>query len=311
MSKGNYTNAIRENKISVSMIVKNEEVMLLDCLNSIKQADEIIIVDTGSEDDTTKVIDEFAKMYKGNLIRKNFKWIYDFSAARNESLKYCTKDWVLIIDADETIEKGGINMIKRRIKHVTTDIVRINVKTDMEEFTSPRVFKNNKAFKWHRAAHNILMYVNGDEIPSEYGDKLSILIRSKTSPAHEKDPTRTLDILSRELRKNPDDKRNQYYMARECLRFEDLAGAVYWFERRCVDIDWTNEQADALFLLGDCYSKLGRGKDAVNAWIKVILINPEFKAAYESLAKSFQGPNRNKWMELAKIAKNTNLLFLR
>jgi glycosyltransferase involved in cell wall biosynthesis len=294
---------MKENKISVSMIVKNEEIMLADCLNSIKKADEIVIVDTGSEDDTIKIIKQFSKDNPKKVILKTFKWIDDFSAARNESLKYCTKDFILIIDADETLEAKGIEKLKRRLKHYDDLTLKLKVQTDIEQLWSPRLFQNGKGIHYSGAIHN--------QLSTNEGGQLDVEIRSKTSPAHEKDPERTLRILSKELKKDPLNLRNQYYMARECLRFDDIAGSVYWFERRCEVIDWTNEQADALFLLGDCYSRLGRGQIAVETWVKVILINPEFKAAYQSLASSFRGPNQAKWLELAKLAKNTNLLFLR
>ncbi|MBI2657451.1 tetratricopeptide repeat protein [Candidatus Woesearchaeota archaeon] len=93
--------------ISLCMITKNEEKYLEQCLNSVKGlADEIIIVDTGSTDKTK----EIAKKFSAKII--DFKWIDDFSAARNESIKYATKDWILVLDADEAIEKEGIKAIK-------------------------------------------------------------------------------------------------------------------------------------------------------------------------------------------------------
>lgn len=290
-------------EISVSMIVKNEEVMLLDCLNSIKEVDEIVIVDTGSKDNTIKIIKEFKKTYAGKLILKHFAWVDDFSAARNESLKYCTKEWVLIIDADETLQKDGIKKLKSRLKHYEDLTLKLKVKTDAEELWSPRIFQNKKGIHWLGAIHN--------RLSTNEGGQLDILIRSKTSPAHEQDPDRTLRILTKELKKDPNNSRNQYYMAREYLRFADLTGAIYWFEQRTKELDWSNEQVDAFYLLGDCYSKMNRQIDAVKCWSMALLINPEFGAAYIALSKSFPSPNGTKWAELAKLAKNTNLLFKR
>ena len=73
--------------ISLCMIVKNEELVLGRCLESIKDlVEEIIIVDTGSTDKTK----EIAKLYTNNIY--DFKWINDFSAARNFSFSKATKD---------------------------------------------------------------------------------------------------------------------------------------------------------------------------------------------------------------------------
>ncbi len=76
------------------MIVKNEEAMLAQCLESVKEADEIIIVDTGSKDKTR----EIAQKYTDKVFY--LEWCDDFAKARNEARKECTGDWILSIDAD-------------------------------------------------------------------------------------------------------------------------------------------------------------------------------------------------------------------
>ncbi|MDR2562184.1 MAG: glycosyltransferase [Holophagales bacterium] len=93
--------------ISLAMIVKNEEETLAQCLESVKPiVDEMVIVDTGSTDRTIEIAKGFgASVY-------NFQWCDDFSAARNESLKHCTGEWVLIIDADEAIDPLDYEKIK-------------------------------------------------------------------------------------------------------------------------------------------------------------------------------------------------------
>ncbi len=88
----------RDAEISLCMIVRNEERCLKECLDSIKPwVDEMIVVDTGSTDRTIQIAKE-----AGALIY-SFPWCDDFSAARNESLKFATKDWILWMDADDTI----------------------------------------------------------------------------------------------------------------------------------------------------------------------------------------------------------------
>ena len=85
-----------KNEISLCMIVKNEEEYLPRCLENIKDiVDEIIIVDTGSTDKTV----EIAKSYGAKVYY--FKWNNNFSEARNVSLKYATKDWILILNVDD------------------------------------------------------------------------------------------------------------------------------------------------------------------------------------------------------------------
>lgn len=97
--------------LSLCMIVKNEEKYLEDCLKSVEGVvDEIVIVDTGSTDKTIDI----AKKYKAKLF--NFKWINDFSAARNFALKQCTGSWILYLDADERLKEESKREVKEVIK---------------------------------------------------------------------------------------------------------------------------------------------------------------------------------------------------
>ena len=89
--------------VSLCMIVKDEELFLRDCLESIKNViDQIVIVDTGSRDATIDI----AKEYKASIY--HFKWCDDFSAARQESIKHANCDWILYLDADERLRPESI-----------------------------------------------------------------------------------------------------------------------------------------------------------------------------------------------------------
>ena len=100
----------KKQTISLCMITKNEDLFLEQCLNSVKNlVDEIIIVDTGSTDRTK----EISRKFTDNVF--DFEWCDDFSAARNESLKHATGDWILVLDADETISEKDHHTIKEFI----------------------------------------------------------------------------------------------------------------------------------------------------------------------------------------------------
>ncbi|MGA2025811.1 MAG: glycosyltransferase [Syntrophobacteraceae bacterium] len=88
--------------ISLCMIVKNEEKDLPLCLESVRGlVDEMVVLDTGSEDNTVSVAESFgAKVY-------HMPWPGNFSAARNESLKKAGGNWILYLDADETLDPNG------------------------------------------------------------------------------------------------------------------------------------------------------------------------------------------------------------
>jgi len=99
-------------RLSLAMIVKNEEKHIARCLDSIRGiVDEIIVVDTGSTDKTK----ELAMSYGASVY--DFEWINDFSAARNFSITKSTGDWNLFLDADEYITNDCSDAIRRFIKN--------------------------------------------------------------------------------------------------------------------------------------------------------------------------------------------------
>lgn len=109
--------------LSACLIVRDEELCIGSCLESVKgRVDEILVVDTGSADRTL----ELAGQYADRLLHYN--WVNDFSAARNFSIKSASNDWVLIIDADNTIiqwEEQAISTFLREQSAETTGSVQI------------------------------------------------------------------------------------------------------------------------------------------------------------------------------------------
>ncbi len=100
---------MREPLISLCMIVKNEEKNLPRCLESVRGlVDEIVVLDTGSEDNTVSVAESFgAKVY-------HMPWPGSFSAARNESLKKAGGNWILYLDADEALDPNGCRGLHKK-----------------------------------------------------------------------------------------------------------------------------------------------------------------------------------------------------
>ncbi len=96
--------------LSLCMIVKNEQENLPRCLASAKPfVDEIIVVDTGSSDNTIAIAQEFG----ATVIP--FEWCDDFAAARNTALEHATCDWVLMLDADEELVVSDPALIRQAL----------------------------------------------------------------------------------------------------------------------------------------------------------------------------------------------------
>jgi len=96
--------------LSACLIARNEEDDLDRCLSSLSGlADEIVLVDTGSTDDTV----EIARSYGAKI--GHYDWDDDFSAPRNESIRLATGHWILILDADEEIDADAIPRIREAL----------------------------------------------------------------------------------------------------------------------------------------------------------------------------------------------------
>ena len=103
-------NRANTNRISLCMIVKNEERFLENCLKSVQGlVDEIVIVDTGSTDSTVSIAHRYGAKVVDHI------WKEDFSDARNISLKHATGDWVLWLDADEEIAPGAADRFRAAV----------------------------------------------------------------------------------------------------------------------------------------------------------------------------------------------------
>lgn len=103
--------------LSLIMITKNNEADLDRCLSSVKGlVDEIIIVDTGSTDKTKEIAEKYTyKVF-------DYKWINDFSAAKNYALSFAKGKWVINLDADESLSPGDHKIILDMIKNAPIEV---------------------------------------------------------------------------------------------------------------------------------------------------------------------------------------------
>jgi len=134
------------NTLSVCIIAKNEEKNLQRCLESIKGiADEVILVDTGSVDNTISI----AEKYAAKVIK--FPWQNNFSFARNKALEMASKDWILFIDCDEALDNSQIYKMKNFLNNSSTlgfrlKLINIIDNKAYEGKHILRIIKNNSGF---------------------------------------------------------------------------------------------------------------------------------------------------------------------
>lgn len=131
--------------ISICMIMKNESENIDKYFDCTKFADEVIVIDTGSTDNTVNLLKE-----KGAIVHEH-KWENSFSIARNYAQSYATKDWILWLDADDFIENHEPFL---EISKTTPDkLYMAKIINGKNTFMQCRLYPNFKGLYWERRVH--------------------------------------------------------------------------------------------------------------------------------------------------------------
>lgn len=148
-------------KFSLCMIVKNESTILRNCLNSLKDLmDEIIIVDTGSTDNTKEIASEYTPYVY------DFEWNDNFADARNFAFSKATGDYIYSADADEVIDEANQAKFKalQKVLMPEVEIVQMIYVTEQinhptENYAKdmrPKLFKRLREFTWIEPIHETI-----------------------------------------------------------------------------------------------------------------------------------------------------------
>lgn len=240
-------------KISLCMIVKNEEEALERCLASAADMmDEIIIVDTGSTDGTKDIAGKFTEHILG------FQWIDDFAAARNYAFSQASMDYIMWLDADDVILPEGrkkLLQLKQAIRP-PIDAVSMDYHCNFDEYGNVtlnirriRIVKRIMNFQWYGAVHEDLA-VDGKILDTDI-----VITHKKIRDATD----RNLEIYEKQLRQGKVfTQQDIFHYARELHQHQmyEKAVALYlkFMEYR------ENSRENKIFVcswLADCYYQLG------------------------------------------------------
>jgi glycosyltransferase involved in cell wall biosynthesis len=282
--------------ISLSMIVKNEEAMLERALKSAAGVDEIIIVDTGSTDNTI----EIARKYT-DKVYTDYTWNDDFSEARNHAASKCTMDYILILDADEYLEDGAVD----RLREFDGDALNVRTISVLgQEHQSIRLHRNTPDIYWQGAVHNAL-----NVAPSHASN---IKVYFDYSPSHNLDPDRSMRILKKELEKDPTLTREKYYLGIEYVSRKMWPEVIEMFEKYVQESRHPAEMTDAYIWLGRAYMQFNRLADALNAALQAIYYTPDNSEAFELMADLHDNQvKRMVWRKHAMACTDIHSLFAR
>lgn len=259
--------------LSLCMIVKNEEEFLGQCLESVHDVvDEMIIVDTGSTDRTVEIAESYgAKVY-------HHPWQGSFSEARNYGLQFATCDWILQLDADEALEREDIPLLKKTIQSNRYDVVFVKILNEFKESCTvhyfQRLFRRGKAV-YAGIVHNQLVY-RGNDLVTEirvfhYGYNLS---KEKMAAKH----GRTETLLLKQLEEDPTNPfhyQNYVRILRAQRKFEEGVRAGRKAMVVCRDRMEDYHFQMIAFDTTNCLMGLGRAEEAEMLCRRVLKEHPD------------------------------------
>jgi tetratricopeptide (TPR) repeat protein len=281
-------------KIAVYTICKNEEQFFKRWLESCKDADHILVVDTGSTDDTP--IKLSAAMEEHNnfhyLINTVVPWRFDLP--RNYSLMSIPADIDICVclDMDEVLVEGWRQIIEAQWEQ-NTDRLRYKYIWSWNEdgtegvtYHADKIHKRH-GFKWKHPVHEVLVK------DSRLGPETQKFIQ-ETLIEHHPDDTKSrgqyLDLLELAVKEDYYDDRNAHYYARELLLANRYEDAIREFKRHLSlpTAVWKPERAASMRYMGDCYWTLGERAAAIACFDEAIIEAPDQREGYLSIAQAFR-----------------------
>jgi tetratricopeptide (TPR) repeat protein len=266
-------------RLSLCMIVRNEARTLPRCLDSVKGVvDEIVVVDTGSTDDTPAV----AERYGARLF--HFAWCDDFSAARNQAVSQARGEWILALDADEALTRESRRTLRDLLKDDRHQAFLINIRSPLKDARGqaavvnawPRLFRNRPEIRYEGRVHEQLspsiarlggmvartdLVIDHQGYHQDFTDQLA-------------KQARNLDLLRRQVAEQPDDPMVLFHLG-EALGIggqTEEAAAAYRKALSRPDMPRQNG-AVALRGLANCLLRLGDYPGTVAACREAVVLD--------------------------------------
>lgn len=252
--------------LSVCMIVKNEEKVLKRCLESLRGiADEIIIADTGSTDRTKKIAEEFTDAVY------DYKWVNDFSKARNFAASKASGEWILAMDADEYVDREEFSEFKKAllINPPLANILAVQIVNFVGLHGAEtvlnyheRMYRNNGELSYFRSIHELIKSSRGNEKRALIDLNVYHSGYLKEVVAEKNKSERNLTLLKNKKNREPID---YYFLGNEYSQLGMLEKAIESYkkgyqQKEDMHIDWVKK---LLVRLVSCLHTLNRDQEAL------------------------------------------------
>lgn len=273
--------------ISLCMIVKNEENTIDNCLKSVHDlVDEIIIVDTGSTDNTK----EICKRYTDKLY--DFNWDYDFSKARNYSFSFAKCNYIMWLDADDILYEADRVKLKK-LKQQMDGIIDIysliynyrhNSKGEcIYSFSRERILKNTDKLYWTCIVHELLNFDNPNNIVE------TDIIVTHTSN-HDNSKT-YIDFFEKKIEMGHQlNTREKFFYGGELVVSGYIDKGIEMLESFVLSLDYCNchELCRAYNYLGDCYKYKNNYTKAIYNYLCQIAYDEPNMTTYFKIAECYK-----------------------
>lgn len=266
-------------KICVYAISKNEEKFVSRWVKSMKEADEIYVLDTGSTDNTVNKLQELGVNVTQKIITP---WRFDI--ARNESLKLVPVDTDICIctDLDEVFEPGWRKKLEAQWTKDATR-ARYNYNWSLDKNNKPIVNFNiekihtRNNYKWTHPVHEVLTYTKENE---------KIITINDITVNHYPDSTKSrssyLPLLELSVQEDPEDDRNMHYLGREYMYNGKWNQAITTLKKHLSlkKATWKDERAASMRFISRCYKNLNNYPEARDYLNQAIKEAPYLRDAY-------------------------------
>lgn len=282
-------------KICIYAICKNEAKFVDKWYESMKEADEIIVVDTGSTDDTVAKLKQYPKI---KVFEKTWD-VWRFDEPRNYAMSLASEDIDIFFstDLDEVLEPGWAKVLKEKWNpEVHTRAVYKYAWSHLPNGEPARIFHytkiHNKDWKWQYPVHEIL--TRDGECWHNQNETLDLF--NEIYLHHYPDPKKSrgnyLPLLELRAEENPDnDSYGKLYLAHEYFYRGKYDKCINMIKEKLLprfEIDYNSlEQANILLFLGDAYAKKNKMQYAIENWTAAILTEKKYRDPYLRLASYY------------------------
>lgn len=272
-------------KICVYAIAKNEEKFVNRWVESMKEADNIVVCDTGSTDNTVKLLKKAGvKVHQIKLDP------FRFDVARNKSLDYVPKDTDICVctDIDEVFDKGWRKLLEDSWQSTTTRL-RYTYTWNFNEDGSPGVtflyekIHRRNDFIWTHPVHEILKYTGKDPDIYAYCPEIHL--------NHHADDTKSrgyyLELLELSVKEDPTDDRNMHYLGREYMFKQNWDKCIETLKKHLSlpKATWKDERSASMRYIARAYKAKNDFVQAKEWLLKAIAETQYLREPYVEMAR--------------------------